>query len=168
MIGFAVTTVSFIVLAVADQSWEIYVASGILGVGIGFAFAALANLIVEAVRPDQTGVATGMNTIVRTIGGALGAELAVSILAANVVTATGYPSKHGYTVTFAIGAAVVAVAVFASPSSRAEADPSARRRLGRGSSGRRRSPNRDRGKTASARAPTRQGRVASLRPRGRY
>ena len=61
----------------------------------------LANLIVEAVRPDQTGVASGMNTIVRTIGGAIGAEVAASILAANArsraasrtSTATPSPSR---------------------------------------------------------------------------
>ena len=106
--------VSFIVLAVADQSWEIYVASALLGTGIGFAFAALANLIVEAVRPDQTGVASGMNTIVRTIGGAIGAEVAASILVASVVASTGYPTRHGYTVTFVMCAVVLAVAVFAS------------------------------------------------------
>jgi EmrB/QacA subfamily drug resistance transporter len=114
IMGSAVTTVSFIVLAVADQSWEIYVASALLGTGIGFAFAALANLIVEAVRPDQTGVASGMNTIVRTIGGAIGAEVAASILVASVVASTGYPTRHGYTVTFVMCAVVLAVAVFAS------------------------------------------------------
>ena len=114
ILGSAVTTVSFIVLAVADQSWEIYVASALLGTGIGFAFAALANLIVEAVRPDQTGVASGMNTIVRTIGGAIGAEVAASILVATVVASTGYPTRHGYTVTFVMCAVVLAVAVFAS------------------------------------------------------
>ena len=64
-------------------------------------------------RPDQTGVASGMNTIVRTIGGAIGAEVAASILAASVL-ASGYPSKHGYTVTFALCAAVLAVGVVAS------------------------------------------------------
>ena len=72
--------------------------SALLGIGVGFAFAALANLIVEAVRPDQTGVASGMNTIVRTIGGAIGAEVAASILAANTL-ASGYPDQarlHGH------------------------------------------------------------------------
>jgi predicted MFS family arabinose efflux permease len=73
----------------------------------------MANLIVQAVRPDQTGVASGMNTIVRTIGGAIGAEVAASILAANVL-ASGYPDKHGYTVTFALCAAVMGVGVLAS------------------------------------------------------
>jgi EmrB/QacA subfamily drug resistance transporter len=112
VLGSGITTIAFIVLALADVRWEIYVASTLLGIGIGFAFASMANLIVEAVPPGQTGVATGMNTIVRTIGGAIGAEVAASILAASLTG--GEPSKHGYTITFAICAAVVAVGILAS------------------------------------------------------
>jgi MFS family permease len=112
VIGCAITTVSFVVLALAGSSWEIYLAAGLMGTGIGFAFAASANLIVEAVRPDQTGVASGMNTIVRTIGGAIGAEIAATILAANTL-ASGWPDKHGYTVTFGICSAVMALGVVA-------------------------------------------------------
>ena len=62
---------------------------------------------------DQTGVATGMNTIVRTIGGAIGAQVAVSILAGHTL-ADGYPSEHGYTITFAICFLVMVGAVLAS------------------------------------------------------
>jgi EmrB/QacA subfamily drug resistance transporter len=114
VIGSVVATISFVVFAVADESWEIYLGSALLGTGIGFAFAALANLIVEAVRPDETGVATGMNAIVRTIGGAIGAEVSASILAANLIVSSGYPDRHGYTVTFAMCAVVCVGAVFAS------------------------------------------------------
>ena len=73
----------------------------------------LANLIVEAVPRDQTGVATGMNTIVRTIGGAIGAQVAVSILSGHTL-ADGFPSEDGYTITFAICFIVMVVAVIAS------------------------------------------------------
>ena len=111
--GAAVTALSFVVLATASARWEVYVASALLGIGVGFAFASLANLIVEAVRPDQTGIASGMNTIVRTIGGAIGAEIAASILAADAL-ASGYPAKHGYTLTFWLCAAVVAIGILAS------------------------------------------------------
>ena len=31
----------------------------VMGLGIGLAFASMVNVIVESVRPDQTGVATG-------------------------------------------------------------------------------------------------------------
>jgi EmrB/QacA subfamily drug resistance transporter len=113
VLGSVVTTLAFVVLALASERWEIYVASTLLGIGVGFAFASMANLIVEAVPPGQTGVATGMNTIVRTIGGALGAEVAASILAANLL-ASGYPAKSGYTVTFTICAVVVGAGIVAS------------------------------------------------------
>jgi len=111
--GTVVTLISFVVLATAGSRWEIYVASALLGIGVGFAFASLANLIVEAVRPDQTGVASGMNTIVRTIGGAIGAEVGASILSGNALQ-SGFPDKHGYTVTFGLCAAVLGVGVLAS------------------------------------------------------
>jgi len=112
VLGSIITTLAFAVLTIANARWEIYVASTLLGMGVGFAFASMANLIVEAVRPEQTGVATGMNTIVRTIGGAIGAEVAASILAANLL-AGGLPAKHGYTITFALDTAVLAVGVLA-------------------------------------------------------
>ena len=93
---------AFVFLAVAHSShWQFYVASFLLGIGVGFAFASLANLIVEAVRSDQTGVATGMNAVMRTIGGALGGQVAASLLAASLL-ADGYPSERGYTTTFIV------------------------------------------------------------------
>jgi MFS family permease len=118
------TTIAFVVLAMADSRWEIYLAATLVGAGVGFAFASMANLIVEAVPAGQTGVATGMNTIVRTIGGAIGAEVAASILAAHLL-ASGEPAKHGYTITFSICIAVLLVGVLASL-----AVPSRRRRQG--------------------------------------
>jgi EmrB/QacA subfamily drug resistance transporter len=111
--GSAITGMAFVVLAVWGSSPSVYVASALLGIGVGFAFAALANLIVQAVRPDQTGVASGMNTIVRTIGGSIGAEVCASILAVNTL-ASGYPDAHGYTVAFTLCAAVLGVGVLAS------------------------------------------------------
>jgi EmrB/QacA subfamily drug resistance transporter len=111
--GSAITLLTFVVLATAGSRWEFYLASGLLGTGIGFGFAALANLIVEAVPPQQTGVASGINTIVRTIGGAIGAEVGASVLAANT-QATGLPDRHGYTVIFVICAGVLGLGVVAS------------------------------------------------------
>lgn len=112
--GSLVSAASFLVLAFAhDHRWQLYLATLLLGVGIGLAFAAMANLIVDAVPPQQTGVATGMNTIMRTIGGALGAEIAVSILAASPL-ANDLPSNHGYTLAFAVSAVSLLVATGAS------------------------------------------------------
>ena len=46
----------------------------LLGLGIKLSFASMANLIVEAVPQHQTGEATGMNMIMRTVGGAFAAR----------------------------------------------------------------------------------------------
>ena len=54
----------------------------VLSVGIGLAFAAMPNLIVEAVPPEQTGEATGFNALVRSVGSSLGSQVTSSVLAA--------------------------------------------------------------------------------------
>ena len=55
ILGSTRDVLAFILLAVAhDHPGEIYVGTALLGVGIGLAFASLANLIVEAVPPQQT------------------------------------------------------------------------------------------------------------------
>ena len=49
--------------------------------GIGFAYAAMPNLIIEAVPPHQTGEATGFNALIRSVGGSLGSQIAATVLA---------------------------------------------------------------------------------------
>ncbi|MGX6449465.1 MFS transporter, partial [Patulibacter sp. S7RM1-6] len=101
---------AYALLAVAHGAhWEIYLASALLGVGIGLSFAALANLIVGAVRQDQTGVATGMNTVMRTVGGAVGGQVAGTMLAGGIVAATGLPRESAFTAAFAMGAGALLV-----------------------------------------------------------
>jgi EmrB/QacA subfamily drug resistance transporter len=113
VLGSILTTIAFVVLAIADSSWEIYLAATLVGAGVGFSFASMATLIVGAVPPGQTGVATGINTIVRTIGGAIGADVAASVLGVHLL-AGGIPTKHGYTIAFSLCAAVMVAAVLAS------------------------------------------------------
>ena len=127
ILGSIATCASFVMLAFAhDQRWEIYVAAAILGTGIGLAFASLANLIVDAVRPDQTGVATGMNTVMRTLGGAVGAQIGASIIAGTVV-AGAVPTEQGFTLAFLAAAIACALAAVASTlvprPSKAEPEP---------------------------------------------
>ena len=107
--GAALTAAAYALLAVArTERWEIYLAALLLGAGIGLAFAAMVNLIIENVGPTETGVATAMNTVTRTVGGAFGGAATASILAATV-QANGYPSAHGFTVAF--GACALALAL---------------------------------------------------------
>jgi EmrB/QacA subfamily drug resistance transporter len=109
--GAALTMVSYAFLALArGERWEIYCASLLLGAGIGLAFAAMVNLIIENVGPEETGVATGMNAVTRTVGGAFGGSVVASILA-GTVGAAGFPSVHGYTVAFGVCAIALLLGV---------------------------------------------------------
>jgi EmrB/QacA subfamily drug resistance transporter len=102
-----------------DQAWQILLALAVLGVGVGFAFAAMATLITEAVRPTETGVATGMNTVMRTVGGVIGGQIGAALLAAHTIPGTNAPSVVGFEIAFAISAVAAlvgaGVAVFVTP-----------------------------------------------------
>ena len=114
VLGVTITMLAFVMLALAHSAhWKIYTASLLLGLGVGFAYASMANLIVEAVPPDQTGVATGMNTVMRTVGGAIGAQVAASILAASVLS-DGFPKEWGYTLSFLTMAVALAAGILTS------------------------------------------------------
>src|SRR5580693_6979134 len=113
VVGSLITASSYLLLILdhTDQ-WTIYVATGLLGVGIALGFASMANLIIEAVPPGQTGVATGMNTNVRNIGAALGSGIATSIIVSTLLK-SGFPQEHGYTVSFAVSGASLVIAALA-------------------------------------------------------
>ena len=114
LLGSLSTCLAFVFLAVAhSRPWDFYVGTALLGIGIGLAFASLANLIVEAVPPEQTGVATGMNTVMRTVGGSVGSQIAASVIAATVV-GHALPTEHGFTIAFIVAAGACALAALAS------------------------------------------------------
>jgi MFS family permease len=92
-----------------DHPWQILATMPVLGVGVGFAFAAMATLITEAVRPTETGVATGMNTVMRTVGGVIGGQMGAALLAAHTIPGTNAPSVVGFEIAFAISAVAALV-----------------------------------------------------------
>lgn len=111
-VGSGVTAVAFGWLAVAHgHPYDMLISAALMGIGIGLAFAALGNLIVQAVSPQQTGVATGMNTVMRTLGGALGGQVVATLIADNVTN--GLPNVTGFTASFALEAAFLVIAVVA-------------------------------------------------------
>jgi EmrB/QacA subfamily drug resistance transporter len=101
LIGGTAFALAAYALLVIDRSAEIeiYVAATLLGIGIGLSFSAMANLIVQNVRQEQTGVATGMNAVTRTLGGAFGGQLAATQLAGKM-SASGAPTAHGFSLAF--------------------------------------------------------------------
>jgi EmrB/QacA subfamily drug resistance transporter len=97
IVGSSIGAVGFALIALAHgQEWGIYLISTVIGLGFGMAFSSMANLIVDAVPAHQTGVASGMNANIRTIGGALGASVMGSVVTAGAA-ADGLPKESGYT-----------------------------------------------------------------------
>jgi MFS family permease len=88
-------------------------ASGLLtGAGIGFAFAAMSNAIIEAVPPSQTGEATSVNSIARTIGSSIGTAVVAAVITSNT-TPQGMPTDAAFTDGFWVCAGVAVLAVVA-------------------------------------------------------
>jgi EmrB/QacA subfamily drug resistance transporter len=139
LIGGSLFALACYVLLVANRSqeFEIYIAAGLLGIGIGLSFSAMANLIVENVRQEQTGVATGMNAVTRTLGGAFGGQLAATLLAGNL-GAGGLPTSSGFTLSFLMclialaGASAFALWVPRRGANQAAAEPTLMPRAARG------------------------------------
>jgi EmrB/QacA subfamily drug resistance transporter len=93
---------AFAFLAVAHSAeWQVYVALALAGLGMGLAFSAMTNLIVQAVPATQTGVATGMNANIRTVGGAIGSQVVVSVITSGVVVGA-LPHESGYVLSFLV------------------------------------------------------------------
>lgn len=97
---------------VHDTKLNLMVSAGLTGLGVGLAFACLATLIVAAVPPEQTGVASGMNANIRTIGGAIGSAVMASIVTAHLF-ADGLPHESGYTIGFLVLAGMMVVSALA-------------------------------------------------------
>ncbi len=94
---------------VHHEPWQTALASGLFGIGVGAVFACLASLVVAAVPPEQTGVATGMNANIRTIGGAVGSAVMATIVTGNLGRG-GEPREGAYVGGFLFLGAVVFVA----------------------------------------------------------
>jgi hypothetical protein len=86
----------------------------ILSVGIGLAFAAMPNLIFDAVPQSETGEATGFNKLVRSVGASLGSKISAAILTGSVVAGSVLPSDDGYTTAFVVSAAIAVIAAIVS------------------------------------------------------
>jgi EmrB/QacA subfamily drug resistance transporter len=102
-----------------DEPWQIVVGMLVLGFGLPFTFAAMAKIIVDSVRPSETGVATGMNTVMRTVGGVVGGQAGAAVLTADTIGATSIPAESAFVTAFWISAAAAAIgaalALFARP-----------------------------------------------------
>jgi MFS family permease len=111
--GCLIGSVAMSILAFAHgQAWQIYLSTAIMGIGFGLAFSAMSALVVVAVPASQTGVASGMNANIRTIGGSIGSAVMASIVTSQLEP-SGLPKEAGYTIGFAVMAAALVLAALA-------------------------------------------------------
>jgi MFS family permease len=100
--GSALTALSCVLFAlVNDNQWVVAGAGAIFGLALGLVYASMVNLIVQSVPAHQTGVASGMNANIRTIGASIGTAVVASIVTAHVQP-SGYPAESGYTTSFVL------------------------------------------------------------------
>jgi MFS family permease len=100
--GSAITAAAALWLVVLhDVPAHLYVASSLMGVGLGVGYAALGTMAVEHVDPGKTAVAAGVNALVRIVGGSTSGAVIAAIVATR-------PDVTGYQWVFAT-AAVAAI-----------------------------------------------------------
>lgn len=101
--GAAIGVVGFVALAALERAgWPAIVAGILVNVYITLAYGALPALVVSEVEPGETAVATSINAIARTLGGAIAAAMIAMVLTRTSVT--GHPPESSFTAIFALGA----------------------------------------------------------------
>ncbi|WP_328647091.1 MFS transporter [Amycolatopsis sp. NBC_00348] len=114
VIGTVVATATFAFLLVFHtEHWHFYVATGLLGLGLGLAFGAIPTLLNSGVTPAQTSVANSVNQTLRSIGGSIGTAVASAILAATLLPGLPLPTVGAYTTAFTVSGAICVLAVVA-------------------------------------------------------
>jgi EmrB/QacA subfamily drug resistance transporter len=83
------------------------------GVGISLTFPAMSSEVVAAVRPEQMGIASGVNSAVREVGGVFGVAIIATVFASSGSYATTHAFMHGFTAALLIATIIVAVGTVA-------------------------------------------------------
>ena len=102
--------VGFTLLAVWHSApWQVIVAGIATNAYISLAYGALPALVVSEAGPGETGVATGVNAIARTVGSSMAAAV-VAVLLGHSAGDTGLPGEGAFVTIFVAGAVTAALA----------------------------------------------------------
>jgi len=111
--GALFVTAAFVIPAIGHaELWQVVVSGLLTGAGIGLAFAAMSNAIIESVPIHQTGEASSVNTIARTIGSSIGTAVIAALITSHS-TAQGLPRDEAFTIGFWVCAGVAVLAIIA-------------------------------------------------------
>ncbi|WP_433338356.1 MFS transporter [Spirillospora sp. CA-294931] len=110
-LGSVFAGLSYVWLAVSNaHGYDMLAFSAIQGVGFGIAYAALGTLAVQHVPMDQSGIASGINSLVRTAGGSIAGAVTAAVLTGHTLAGTEIPTLGAYEACFWIVAAGAALA----------------------------------------------------------
>ncbi|ROO83893.1 MFS transporter [Actinocorallia herbida] len=110
-VGGILTSASYgAMLLLHTEMWHLMATNAVRGAGIGLAYAAVAALVVAAVPLAQTGVATGVNTLLRTVGAGLGTQATAVMVAAFAGAREGFLLAFGTCTVLALGVVAAALA----------------------------------------------------------
>jgi MFS family permease len=131
-LGSASVALAYLFFSVAHSAiWQIAIVTFGAGIGIGVAYSIMPALIVARTPLDRTSSATGLNTVLRITGGAMGSAVIAAVLAVYTPSGTPFPREAGYVAAALMAAGlclaclvVSAVLVRSAPSqARIEEDP---------------------------------------------
>lgn len=108
----AAGTFGFLVAFHAEH-WQFYVATGLLGLGLGLSMGAMPALLNTAVEPAKTSVANSVNSTLRSVGGSIGTAIATAILASQTMPRMPLPTVDGYVIAFVVAGGICVLAVVA-------------------------------------------------------
>ena len=109
VVGAAAGVAGFVLLAVLhDKPWQVIAATILANAYISLAYGALPALVVREVDAGETGVATSMNAIARTIGSSIAAAIVAVLLGRSHST---YAPESSFIAIFVLGAVTAAGAL---------------------------------------------------------
>ncbi|CAN5278179.1 MFS transporter [soil metagenome] len=114
LLGAAIVAVTFAAaIFLTGQVWQVILISTFVGLGVGFAYAAMPTLIMNAVPPTETAAANGLNSVMRTLGSTVASTLVGVILATHVQVAgaIAVPTTQAFQIVFALGSGVAIAGV---------------------------------------------------------
>lgn len=95
--------------------WQLFVANVLVGVGIGFGYAAMPMLIMRSVPQSETGASNGLNALCRSLGTSTAAAVIGAVLATLSTPQDGMqvPTAAAFQLSYVLGggAAIVALAL---------------------------------------------------------
>lgn len=103
-VGSVFAGLSYLWLALShSHPYDMLGFSAVQGIGFGVAYAALGTLAVQHVPMDQSGIASGVNSLVRTAGGSVSGAVTAAILTGETIQGLpGVPALHAYVLSFVI------------------------------------------------------------------